>query len=45
MGDEPVRGQGPFGTLEAEGFRILDRGKRLVLSGKSRLVLYPVARK
>lgn len=43
-GDEPVRGQGPFGTLEGQGFRMLDKGRRLVLSGKSRVVLYPVAR-
>jgi len=40
-GDEPVRGQGPFGTLEARGFRILDKGRRLLLDGKSRLVLHP----
>ncbi len=44
VGEEPVRGQGPFGTLEAQGFRILENGTHLLLSGKSRLVLYPVAR-
>lgn len=43
-GEQPVRGQGPFGTLEAQGFRMVDKGRRLLLSGKSRLVLYPAAR-
>ncbi len=40
-GDVPVEGQGPFGTLNAEGFRLLDRGNRIVFTGKSKLVLYP----
>ncbi len=43
-GDAAVRGQGPFGTLEASGFRLRNRGRRLLLTGKSRLVLYPVAK-
>jgi len=43
-GDAAVRGQGPFGTLEASGFRLQDKGRRLLLIGKSRLVLYPVAK-
>lgn len=42
-GDEPVRGQGPLGTIEGRGFRMLERGRRLLLSGKSRLVLHPLA--
>lgn len=44
-GTQPVRGQGPFGTLEAQGFRMVDKGRRLLLSGKSRLVLNPAARR
>lgn len=43
-GADPVSGQGPFGTLNSGGFRILDRGKRLIFTGKSRLVLYPAGK-
>ena len=39
-GSAPVRGQGPAGELEAEGFRIFDHGERIVFTGKSRLLLY-----
>jgi len=39
-GEEPVRGQGPFGTIEGQGFRMVDKGRLLMLSGKSRLVLF-----
>ncbi|MBI1776074.1 MAG: LPS export ABC transporter periplasmic protein LptC [Proteobacteria bacterium] len=38
-GDDPVQGQGPFGDLTASGFRILDKGRRVLLTGKSHLVL------
>ena len=40
-GSEDVEGQGPFGNLEAEGFEVLDRGARVLFTGKSRAVLYP----
>lgn len=40
-GDAPVRGQGPFGDLQGEGFRLLDKGKTIIFTGKSKLVLYP----
>ena len=40
-GEEPVSGHGPLGTLTSGGFRVLDRGKRLIFTGKSRLVLFP----
>lgn len=40
-GDRPVRGQGPFGELEAEGFRLTDAGKRIYFTGKARLLLHP----
>ena len=43
-GSDPVSGQGPFGRLNSNGFRILDRGKRLIFSGKSKLVLFAAAR-
>jgi lipopolysaccharide export system protein LptC len=43
-GVDPVSGQGPFGTLNSSGFRILDRGKRLIFTGKSRLVLFPAGK-
>ncbi|MFC7475999.1 LPS export ABC transporter periplasmic protein LptC [Dankookia sp. GCM10030260] len=38
-GDAPVAAQGGFGTLTAEGFRILDRGAVVVFTGKSHAVL------
>jgi len=42
-GDQPVEGQGPFGHVVAEGFRLLDKGKTVVFTGKSRLIIYPGA--
>ena len=39
-GDDSVRGQGPFGNLESEGFRIVDKGRTILFTGKSRIVLY-----
>lgn len=39
-GDEPIFGQGPFGLVEAEGFRIYERGSRVRLLGKSKLLIY-----
>lgn len=44
FGEQPVTGQGPLGTLDASGFRVLDRGKRLIFTGKARLVFHPAAR-
>ena len=38
-GFEPVWGQGPFGTIRSEGFRILERGTRVIFTGRSNLVL------
>lgn len=40
-GNERVDGQGPFGQIQSEGFRILDRGHRLIFTGKARMVMYP----
>lgn len=42
-GKETVTGQGPGGDIEAEGFQILDRGARILFTGKARLVMYPAA--
>ncbi len=42
-GDSPIRGQGPFGTIEAEGFRIAGTGDSIFFTGKSRLIVYPDA--
>jgi lipopolysaccharide export system protein LptC len=39
-GQQPVEGQGIFGTVDAEGFRVLDRGQTIIFTGKSRLVLH-----
>lgn len=38
-GDQPTRGQGPTGTIEGEGFRLWDRGKVIVFTGKAKAVL------
>lgn len=39
-GKEPVTGDGPLGSMEAEGgFDLLDRGRTVFFNGKSRLVL------
>ena len=39
-GDEPVHGQGPFGMIDSQGFRVLDGGERIVFSGKARLTIF-----
>ncbi|MGB1547287.1 MAG: LPS export ABC transporter periplasmic protein LptC [Alphaproteobacteria bacterium] len=39
-GDTATTGQGPIGHIEAEGFRVFDRGDRVLFTGKARLVLY-----
>ncbi len=42
-GSEAVAGHGPFGTLRSEGFRLRDKGKVIVFTGKARLSLSPNA--
>lgn len=42
-GTEPVEGQGPFGHLKAEGFRIYNRGERVEFTGKAKLTITPDA--
>lgn len=39
-GYQPVIGEGPLGTLRSEGFRVYDKGDRMMFTGKSRLVIY-----
>jgi lipopolysaccharide export system protein LptC len=39
-GHEAVQGQGPSGDLTAEGIQVEDGGKRLLLLGRSHLVLF-----
>jgi lipopolysaccharide export system protein LptC len=43
VGNERVEGQGPFGQIQSEGFRILDRGHRLIFTGKARMTMLPGA--
>lgn len=38
-GDEPTRGLGPSGTIQGEGFRLWERGKTIVFTGKAKAVL------
>ncbi len=38
-GDAPVRGMGPLGSIEAEGFGIRDGGARVTFRGPARLVV------
>lgn len=38
-GTKPIRAFGPLGTLSAAGFRILGNGKRVLFTGKARLII------
>lgn len=38
-GSDPVEGHGPSGDIWAQGFRIFDKGDRILFTGKSRVVL------
>jgi lipopolysaccharide export system protein LptC len=40
-GHQRIEGQGPFGHIVGEGFRILDRGDIIIFTGKSQLELLP----
>jgi lipopolysaccharide export system protein LptC len=40
-GDDPVEGHGPDSSVQGEGFRIYDKGGRIIVTGKSKLVIYP----
>jgi lipopolysaccharide export system protein LptC len=39
-GDQPVHGQGPFGMIDSQGFRVIDGGARIVFTGKAHLTIY-----
>jgi lipopolysaccharide export system protein LptC len=39
-GDDPIKGQGPFGEIEAEGFRVYEKGQMIIFTGKAKLILY-----
>jgi lipopolysaccharide export system protein LptC len=38
-GSEPVHGEGPFGTVTGEGFRALDYGDTIFVTGRSTLIV------
>jgi lipopolysaccharide export system protein LptC len=40
-GDDPMTGQGPFGNVTADGFRILDRGDTIIFKGHAMLDIEP----
>ncbi len=39
-GDRPVVGSGPKATIEAQGFRILDKGRTVIFTGKAKVILH-----
>jgi lipopolysaccharide export system protein LptC len=43
-GNEPIEGQGPFGHVTGQGFRILDHGNTIIFTGHSHLQLLPQQR-
>ncbi len=44
VGALPVQGQGGAGLIQAEGFRVLDRGARIIFTGKAHMIVNPEAR-
>jgi lipopolysaccharide export system protein LptC len=40
-GNDPVAGQGPDTELTGEGFRVYNRGERVIVTGQSRLLIRP----
>jgi lipopolysaccharide export system protein LptC len=40
FGQDPVEGHGPFGTIDAQGFRVKDQGNIVIFTGKTHLTLY-----
>ncbi len=38
-----VHGQGPFGVVEAQGFRFIEKGKVIFFTGISKIVIFPNA--
>ena len=40
VGEQAITGHGPFGEIQAEGFRIIDGGARILFTGKSKLTIF-----
>ncbi len=40
-GTSPIEGQGPFGHLQAEGFKLENQKNTIFFTGRSKLTLYP----
>jgi lipopolysaccharide export system protein LptC len=40
-GHDPVQGQGVFGDVESEGFRLLDHGQVIIFTGNAKLHMIP----
>lgn len=40
-GENPIRGQGPFGEIEGEGFLFNKKSKSILFTGKSRVLIFP----
>jgi lipopolysaccharide export system protein LptC len=38
-GEEATHGKGPAGVVDGEGFRLFDRGDRIIFTGKAKAVL------
>ncbi len=45
QGDDPVVGQGPDSELQGEGFRLYNKGAKIIVTGKSRLVIHSQQKK
>ncbi len=43
-GGQPTHAEGPFGTLDSQGFALVDKGDVIQFDGKSRLILNEVQR-
>jgi lipopolysaccharide export system protein LptC len=41
QGSDPVQGQGVFGDIASEGFRLLDHGQTIIFTGKAKLHIAP----
>lgn len=41
QGNDPVQGQGVFGDITSEGFRLLDHGQTIIFTGKAKLHIAP----
>lgn len=42
-GGSPVTGQGPFGRISSQGFMVLDKGSRIIFTGRTKLVIFAAA--